>query len=111
MDSSYPVTFEEFEKKFLPPMEDLDMLPSPYRENDHFRKCYSKMLTLVRKGYKPKNIFVHFYNLHLWPLGLILMYPGPNDRIEENMMKKNLKRKHGSSTSGTDSTTASDSEA
>ena len=33
------------------------------------------------------------------------------DRIEENMMKKNLKRKHGSSTSGTDSTTASDSEA
>ena len=80
-----------------------------------FRKCYSKMKVLIRKGYKPKNVFVHFYNLHLWPLGLILMYPGsnaiPSDRIEENMMKKNLKRKHGSSTSGTDSTTASDSEA
>ena len=56
----------------------VDDLPSPYGKDPMFRKCFTKYVLLLRKGFHPKTAFRYFYQLHKWPLGLILTSDGPS---------------------------------
>ena len=66
-------------------------LPAPY-DDAMFKHQYGKFQLLMRKGFQGKFAFPYFYQLHQWPLGLLLTYPdAPGKKPQESL--KSLKRK------------------